>query len=82
MDQVLGGREACVGTCDCHPHCGTPLVLMGLFTIEASYYMQTFEVAFYIRFFKYQNNIFGPMVRYLARYVAYQVMEYYTRYVL
>ena len=42
----------------------------------AGHYLQTFEDAFYIGFFEYQTQIFGPLVRDLGtRLIAYQAME-------
>lgn len=52
---------------------------MGLFArlqFMPAHHLQTFEDAFYTRFFEYQSHIFGPLVRdFRAMLIAYQAME-------
>ena len=56
-----------------------PPVIMGMYAriqFMPSYFMHTFEDAFYTGFFEYQTKIFGPLIEDLgARYVAFQAME-------
>lgn len=56
------------------------VILHGFFTrlilFLPSYYMQTFQEAFYMRFFTYRSTLFGVEVKDLrSRYVSYMTME-------
>ena len=56
-----------------------PPIIMGMYAriqFMPSFFMHTFEDAFYTGFFEYQTKIFRPLVKDLgARYVAFQAME-------